>query len=309
MEASIQSSRQHTAVHHALVMRHALVINHPSERERLGAAQRLCADLRLNCRRIRPPALEHASVTRCVARGRANCSVAHERERQCQAMTPKECSILLAHAMAWRALGRARPAAAALVLEDDAVRSAAVSPSRLRAMIRSEPSAPIAQLGLCLPTWCFEHQHCACVAAEVTQGRGGKRRGGDGVGRGGGGSGGGGGDDGGVGDGGGGGGGGDGGGGGVACRGLCAHAYRLTPAGAQRMLSALARSPHAKVDLLFPHAPMLGGLDPCVIRGGGVSGSGVGVEGVSTSGVAMEGDVGAICQNRSLPPMHDPALL
>ena len=126
MEASIQSASQHT-----LAMRHALVINHPSERERLGAAQRLCADLRLDCRRIRPPALEHASVTRCVARGRANCSVAHERERQCQAMTPKECSILLAHAMAWRALGRARPAAAALVLEDDAVRSAAVSPSRL----------------------------------------------------------------------------------------------------------------------------------------------------------------------------------
>ena len=67
--------------------------------------------------------------------------------------------------------------------------------------------------------------------------------------------------------------------------------------------------PHTKVDLLFPHAPMLGGLDPCVSRGGGGSGSGVGVEGVLTSGVAMEGDVGAICQNRSLPPMHDPALL
>ena len=301
MEASIQSASQHT-----LAMRHALVINHPSERERLGAAQRLCADLRLDCRRIRPPALEHDSVTRCVARGRANCSVAHERERQCQAMTPKECSILLAHAMAWRALGRARPAAAALVLEDDAVRSAAVSPPRLRAMLRSEASAPIAQLGLCLPTWCFEHQHCACAAAEVTPGRGGKRRGGDGDGGGGGGSDGGGGDGGGVGDG---GGGGNGGGGGVACRGLCAHAYRLTPAGAQRMLSALTRSPHAKVDLLFPHAPMLGGLDPCVARGGGGSGSGVGVEGVSTSGVAMEGDVGAICQNRSMPPMHDPALL
>lgn len=298
MEASIQSASQHT-----IAMRHALVINHPSERERLGAAQRLCVDLRLDCRRIRPPALEHASVTRCVARGRANCSVAHERERQCQAMTPKECSILLAHAMAWRALGRARPAAAALVLEDDAVRSAAVSPPRLRAMLRSEPSAPIAQLGLCLPTWCFQHQHCACAAAEVTPGR-------HGVGGGDGGSGGGGGDGGGVGDGGGGGVGDGGDGGGVACRGLCAHAYRLTPAGAQRMLSALARSPHTKVDLLFPHAPMLGGLDPCVSRGGGGgSGSGVGMEAVLTSGVAMEGDVGAICQNRSLPPMHDPALL
>ena len=298
MEASIQSASQHT-----LAMRHALVINHPAERERLGAAQRLCADLRLDCRRIRPPALEHASVTRCVARGRANCSVAHERERQCQAMTPKECSILLAHAMAWRALGRARPASAALVLEDDAVRSAAISPPRLRAMLRSEPSAPIAQLGLCLPTWCFQHQHCACAAAEVTPGR-------HGVGGGDGGSGGGGGDGGGVGDGGGSGAGDGGDGGGVACRGLCAHAYRLTPAGAQRMLSALARSPHTKVDLLFPHAPMLGGLDPCVTRGGGGgSGSGVGMEGVSTSGVAMEGDVGAICQNRSLPPMHDPALL
>ncbi len=33
MEASIQSASQHT-----LAMRHALVINHPSERERLGAA-------------------------------------------------------------------------------------------------------------------------------------------------------------------------------------------------------------------------------------------------------------------------------
>ena len=106
----------HTASHHTAVqqMRHALVINHPSERVRLGAAQRLCADLRLDCRRIRPPALEHASVTRCVAHSRANCSSAHERQRQCQAMTPKECSILLAHAMAWRALGRARPAAASL---------------------------------------------------------------------------------------------------------------------------------------------------------------------------------------------------
>ena len=105
----LHTASQHTAVQQ---MRHALVINHPSERVRLGAAQRLCADLRLDCRRIQPPALEHASVTGCVARGRANCSLAHERQRQCQAMTPKECSILLAHAMAWRALGRARPAAA-----------------------------------------------------------------------------------------------------------------------------------------------------------------------------------------------------
>ena len=73
------------------------------------------------------------------------------------------------------------------------------------------------------------------------------------------------------------------------------------------MLRHLVSRPHAKVDLLFPHAPMLGGLDPCTVAanqseaeaGGGGGGGGSGVE----------GDVGAICQNRSLVPMHDPALV
>ena len=44
---------------------------------------------------------------------------------------------------------------------------------------------------------------------------------------------------------------------------------------------------------LFPHAPMLGpagGVEPC--EGGG----------------AIHGDVGALCQNRTIAPMHDPAL-
>ena len=276
----------HTASHHMAVqqMRHALVINDPSERARLGGMSSLCADLRLDCRRIHPPGLEHASVKRCVARGRANCSVAHEQQRQCQAMTPKECSILLAHAMAWRALGRARPAAAVLILEDDATRSAAISPPRLRALLRSEPAAPVAQLGLCLPTWCFEHQHCACTAAAATTGG---SRGGDGSSRGGEGS----------------------GGGVVSCRGLCAHAYRLTPEGAVQMLRSLASMPHAKVDLLFPHAPMLGGLDPCTVAADPSGAEAGGGGGGGGGGSGVEGDVGVICQNRSLAPMHDPALV
>ena len=230
-------------------LRYALILNDPAQLTRLGGARQLCGELGLDCRRIRPPAMDHAAVLGCMARSRANCSKSRERQRQCQAMTPKECSILLAHAMAWRAVSRA--AVAALVLEDDAARSSAIGVPQLRASLRREPAAHVAQLGLCLPDWCFDQKHCDCRALEGQAQRG------------------------------------------VACRGLCAHAYRITPEGAALMLRRQATWSHAKVDLLFPHAPMLGpagGVEPC--KGGG----------------AIHGDVGALCQNRTIAPMHDPAL-
>ena len=74
----------------------------------------------------------------------------------------------------------------------------------------------------------------------------------------------------------------------------------------------------AKVDLLFPHAPMLGGVEPCAAAnrwgkeaqaageaaaGGGGSGGG----GSGGGGAGVDGDVGAICQNRNLMP--DPVIL
>ena len=235
-------------------LRHALVINDPSQAARLAGSRRLCLDLGLDCRRVRPPALDHPAVSRCMRVARGRCSTEQEQQRQCQALTPKECSILLAHAAAWRAIARTALTGStrgqpALVIEDDAILSAGSPGRSLVTRLRSEPSAPVAHLGLCLPSWCFDQQQCRC------------ERHGDG-----------------------------GGGTEVACTGLCAHAYRLTPAGADLMLRRHKRWPHAKVDVIFPRAPMIGGTAPC------------------EAGGAIEGDVGAICQNRSLRPMYDPAL-
>lgn len=236
-------------------IRHALVINDPAQAARLAGSRRLCLDLGLDCRRIRPPALDHPAVSRCMQVARSRCSTEQEQRRQCQALTPKECSILLAHAAAWRAIARTASAGAtrgqsALVIEDDAILSTASPSHGLSTRLRSEPSAPVAQLGLCLPSWCFDQQHCRC---ERYSARGGGTE--------------------------------------VACTGLCAHAYRLNPAGAELMLKRHKTWPHAKVDLIFPRAPMIGGTAPCEVGG------------------AIDGDVGTICQNRSIRPMFDPALV
>ena len=56
-------------------LRHALVINDPAQTARLAGVRQLCTDLALDCRRIRPPVLDHAAVLECVARTRAGCSV------------------------------------------------------------------------------------------------------------------------------------------------------------------------------------------------------------------------------------------
>ena len=82
---------------------------------------------------------------------------------------------------------------------------------------------------------------------------------------------------------------------GAACRGLCAHAYRLRPAGARQLAAQLAAAAPSKqrgnVDMVFPAAPLLGGPEearaPCPLTGG-----------------RDLGDVGLLCQDRGLEPLR-----